>query len=142
MDVMNDVTVYKSRPRSTDSKTIQLDTGCGHLYVTLGRVDGKPFEVFAKLGHSGSCELALSEALCRSISIGLRAGVDINHYIKHLTGIQCPKPLPFPRDVKNLSCVDALAQGLRQLLDTYGMQDKIDTNDVNALKQSTRTNKQ
>lgn len=99
----------QERPKVAEGKTHKINTGCGSIYVTVNQVDGKAFEVFAKLGKSGGCSACTTEALTRSISIGLRAGVELEEYYKTLKGISCNAPA-LDEGVKVLSCPDAIAQ--------------------------------
>ena len=102
------------RPDYLPSLTRKVDVGCGGVHVIVTFLDGKPFEIFAKLGKTGGCERTQVEALCRSISIGLRSGVDPNEYIKQLSGLQCLNPRMFPKNERILSCGDALAKVLKE----------------------------
>ncbi|WP_321367953.1 TSCPD domain-containing protein [uncultured Desulfuromusa sp.] len=91
------------RQRKLTGATYEISTGCGCVYVTCNDQDGQLFEVFAKLGKSGGCGSAIMEGLGRSISIGLRSGVDPADLVKTLQGIQCHRPP---------SCVDAVAKAV------------------------------
>ncbi|GAB4389918.1 MAG: hypothetical protein Kow0025_18420 [Thermodesulfovibrionales bacterium] len=52
--------------------TFKRKTGCGNLYVTIGEVEGKPFEVFINIGKGGVCAHSMCEAIGRLVSWGLR----------------------------------------------------------------------
>ena len=80
----------KKRPNEVPSKTIRMECGCGHIYITMGRVDGELFEVFSTLGRAGGCGYAQNEALTRSITLGIRYGIPVSEYIRQLKGISCP----------------------------------------------------
>ena len=68
-------------------KTIKDTTPWGSIYVTLN-FDGKePFEVFINVGKSGSELKAMTEALSRAISIGLRSGGHLEDFIDTLKGL-------------------------------------------------------
>ena len=68
-------------------KTIKDSTPWGSLYVTLN-FDGKePFEIFISIGKSGSELKAMTEALSRVISIGLRSGCKLEDFIDTLKGL-------------------------------------------------------
>lgn len=110
---------YSSRPMSLIGKTVQTRTGCGNLYVTLNRDEhGKPFEVFFKLGHGGSCQQSHLEALGVAISVGLRSGAKLEKFIEKLRGVRCPKPTLRQGDSPGtLSCADAISQGLANALE-------------------------
>ncbi len=55
---------YRKRPPVMRGRTVQTNVGCGPLYITLNEdAEGKPFEVFFKLGKSGSCQQSYLEAL-------------------------------------------------------------------------------
>jgi len=95
------------RPKSLSGATYEIPTGCGCIYVTCNDQDGRLFEVFAKLGKSGGCGSATMEGLGRSVSIGLRSGVDPFDLVKTFTGIQCHK---------SPSCIDAVGQAIREHL--------------------------
>jgi ribonucleoside-diphosphate reductase alpha chain len=106
----------KSRPKELHGKTHKVQTGCGSLYVVVNLDDeGKVFEVFAKLGKSGGCSACTTEALTRTISIGLRSGVDLSEFYNTLLHISCASPT-FTDGVKISSCPDAIAQVLKEYL--------------------------
>ena len=68
-------------------KTIKDTTPWGSIYVTLN-FDGKePFEIFINVGKSGSELKAMTEALSRVISIGLRSGCRLEDFIDTLQGL-------------------------------------------------------
>ena len=99
------------RPAVVESKTTEVRTGCGNLFVIVGTIEGKIVELFATLGKAGGCSICQNEALCRSISLGLRHGVPVKEYIKGLMSIQCPSPSGFGQ-ARVLSCPDAIAKVL------------------------------
>ena len=105
-----------ARQRVIGGLTVKVKTACGNMYVQMNWQDGKIFEVFATLGKSGFCSTSQSEALTRSITVGLRSGVPIEEYIRQLKDIHCPSPMPFPKEEAVFSCADALSRTLA----TYG----------------------
>jgi ribonucleoside-diphosphate reductase alpha chain len=109
------MTKAQSRPKILEGQTHKVATGCGNLYVTVNSDNGKPFEVFAKLGKAGGCSACTTEALTRVISVGLRAGVDIAEYHHMLVNIGCISPT-FSEGVKINSCPDAIAQVLKEYI--------------------------
>lgn len=105
----------KERPKVLPGKTIKKQTGCGNLYVTLNKLDGKLFEiVLPSLGKAGGCATCQNEALTRAITLGLRYGIPKEEYIEELEGIKCPSPHMFPIEERILSCPDAIARVLRE----------------------------
>lgn len=121
------------RPRSIESKTVQVNTGCGHMYVIIGFVEDKPVEIFASLGKSGGCSMSQNEALGRAISLGLQYGVPIEEYIDEFRGIRCPKPLPFPKNERCLSCAEGISIALADCLgiDFYNKNGEINNEENN-----------
>jgi ribonucleoside-diphosphate reductase alpha chain len=107
----------RSRPKALEGRTIRELTGCGKIYVTINHDEEGLFEVFAHLGKAGQCGAAQIEAICRSISVGLRSGVDPQVFIKQFLGIQCPLPYMFPEADRTLSCADAIAKAVRRELE-------------------------
>lgn len=101
------------RPRQTISKTVRMETGCGHLYVTVGRDNGNVIEIFAILGKGGSCATSQNEALTRAISLGLKHGIPLKEYAEELEGIKCPYTT-WENGEKNASCADAIAKVLKE----------------------------
>jgi len=105
----------KPRPQTTTGPTIRMETGCGHLYVTVARDDDNElFEVFAHLGKTGGCAACQCEAICRLISLGMRCGVPLEEQIKQLKGIRCPNMqgnLEFS-GAYAMSCPEAIAQAI------------------------------
>ncbi len=100
------------RPKVIGGLTVKVTTGCGALYIQMNWCHGKLFEVFATLGKTGGCATSQSEALTRSVTMGLRHGVPLAEYIKQFSNIRCPCPYPFPQEEAVWSCADALARTL------------------------------
>jgi hypothetical protein len=109
---------YRKRPPVMRGRTVQSNVGCGPLYITLNEDEsGRPFEVFFKLGKSGSCQQSYLEALGVTMSVGLRYGADPQKFIEKLEGMRCPNPKM--RDAEGpttLSCADGISQGLAKAL--------------------------
>jgi len=103
---------YATRPRALPSCTHKVRVGCGNLYITVTSNEESIVEVFAMLGKSGGCSMCQNEALCRSISIGLRSGVPVDSYVKTLKGIGCPNPIHGENGHTALSCPDAVGKVL------------------------------
>ena len=105
----------KPRPKVTHGPTIRMETGCGHLYVTVNRDnDDELFEVFAHLGKTGGCAACQCEALTRQISIGIRCGVPVEEQIKQLLGIRCPGISGGSENPETyqMSCPEAIGQAI------------------------------
>ena len=105
------------RPRILESVTEEVNTGCGHLYVTIGWENGKhsPVEVRAVLGKAGGCSNCFLESLNRAISVGLQFGIPAQEFVRELKGHQCPGRNLWPKEEETLSCPD----GIAQILDKY-----------------------
>jgi len=69
--------------------------------------------VFARLGKSGGCGSTVVNAVCASISIGLRSGADIKDHIKGIEGICCHRPPAYNNGKQIYSCVDAIAKAIK-----------------------------
>ena len=106
----------KKRPKKVKGHTEKVETGCGTLYVTINKLDDKPFELFAHLGRSGSCASCWCEALTRAISLGLKYGVPSSEYVDELSGIRCQNVNMWPEDQRVLSCPDGIAKVLKEEL--------------------------
>ncbi|HEY0798784.1 MAG TPA: hypothetical protein VGD50_06510 [Candidatus Baltobacteraceae bacterium] len=109
---------YRERPPVLRGRTVQANVGCGPLYITLNEDEsGKPFEVFFKLGKSGSCQQSYLEALGVAMSVGLRYGADPQKFVEKFEAMRCPNPKM--RDASGpstLSCADGISQGLANAL--------------------------
>lgn len=101
-------------------KTIKDRTPWGSLWVTLNYDGNEPFEVFASLGKSGSELKAMTEAISRVISIGLRSGCRLEDFIGTLRGISGKEYWMFDCDNDEMvrSIPDAVALLLEKLIDT------------------------
>jgi ribonucleoside-diphosphate reductase alpha chain len=110
---------YRRRPAVMRGRTVMSSVGCGPLYITLNEDEsGKPFEVFFKLGKSGSCQQSYLEALGVAISVGLRYGADPQKFIEKFEGMRCPNPKMRDADgPATLSCADGISQGLARALE-------------------------
>jgi ribonucleoside-diphosphate reductase alpha chain len=109
------ITKPKERPQIIDAKVIKIKTGCGSMFATIGTDDGQILEVLTNIGRSGGCAQAMTEALCRVISIALRAGIDIELIVEQLDGIRCPHIGPGVGEKPALSCADALAKAIKKI---------------------------
>ncbi len=102
----------RSRPQVTVGNTVRMNTGCGHLYVTVNESeDGKPFELFNHMGKAGGCAASQNEAIGRLISYALRCGAKLDPLIKQLKGISCHRPA-WGEGGKISSCSDAIGKAL------------------------------
>lgn len=104
-----------SRPKILSGKTIQINVGCGKMYVTLNEHEGKLYEVFVVLGRSGACMMSQTETIGRLISIALQKGSAVEEIIDQLKGIRCVSP-SYSEGVHVLSCADAIAHVLEEYL--------------------------
>jgi ribonucleoside-diphosphate reductase alpha chain len=104
----------KPRPEVVSGSTYKIKTGYGTLFVTVNNdEDGKPFEVFAAIGKTGGFFAAKSEAICRLISLALRAGIDVEEVVEQLKGIRGPMP-SWSKYGQVLSIPDAISHILRE----------------------------
>jgi ribonucleoside-diphosphate reductase alpha chain len=106
----------RHRPKVTKGITERVNTGCGHIYVTVNFDDQGICEVFSSLGKAGGCASAQLEAISRLISLALRSGIDIASINKHLRAIRCPS-VSWEQGRLVLSCADAIASVLEKYAD-------------------------
>ena len=106
--------VPRKRPEVLDGKTYRIKTGYGNMYITINNDgNGLPFEVFATIGKSGGFFQEQSEAICRLISLALRAGIRSEEVVGDLKGIRGPMPV-FTEKGTVLSLPDAIGQTLEE----------------------------
>ncbi|AFS79349.1 ribonucleoside-diphosphate reductase NrdZ [Gottschalkia acidurici 9a] len=111
----------RQRPDITQGITEKASIGCGSLYVSVNYDEEGICEVFTNVGKAGGCP-SQSEATSRIISIALRAGMDPKSIIEQLKGIRCHSTLrqrANNKDIKVLSCPDAIGKALEKVLNTY-----------------------
>jgi ribonucleoside-diphosphate reductase alpha chain len=111
-------TGYRKRPGVLTGRTVASSVGCGPLYVTVNEdPNGQPFEIFFKLGKSGSCQGSYLEALGVAMSVGLRYGADPQKYIEKFRGMRCPNPKLRDSDGPGAhSCADGISNALERAL--------------------------
>ena len=96
-----------------------------HVKITVDPTTGKELEVFAQLGKGGDLANSDLEAICRMVSLWLRAGGSLRHVIRQLKDIGSSMQVP-TKDGKIMSLGDGLAQALRKYLrakDRFGLED-------------------
>ena len=83
----------RSRPRTLPSCTAVLNTSHGELYLTVALDgDGEPFEVFGRMGKSGTFEQGVTELACRLISLHLRRGTPVEDIVDQCRGVGGMEP--------------------------------------------------
>lgn len=102
------------RPRKLTGETTRKETPLGNLFVTLNKLDDKPFELFAQIGKAGSDVVAFTEAIARLVSLALRCGVSVEEIINQLEGIGGARSVGFGPN-RILSVPDAVGKALREL---------------------------
>lgn len=111
----------RQRPSITQGMTEKVRVGCGNLYITVNYDENGICEVFTNVGRAGGCP-SQSEATSRLISIALRSGMDVEEIIEQLKGIRCHSTLrqrATNKDIKVLSCPDAIGKALERVMNTY-----------------------
>ena len=101
--------VMPERPEALHGVTPKVRTGCGWLYPTINFLeDGRPVEIFAKIGKAGGCASSQCESIGRLASTMLRNGLSVDLVIDQLKGISCSSQ----KDGQQRSCADAIAHAL------------------------------
>jgi len=104
---------YLKRPRILKGRTVVFNIGSIKAHITINVDDiGNAYEVFIRCGKSGSDMGAVSNALGRSISLGLRYGVPIEIYINQLEKIRGTNPV-IDNGITIESLPDAIAKALK-----------------------------
>lgn len=106
----------RMRPEKVEGATYKVKTGYGTMFVTINHdSQGQPFEVFATIGKAGGIFAEESEAICRLVSLALRAGIPAEDVIGQIRGIRGPMPT-FDKNGMILSVPDAIGQILARHL--------------------------
>ncbi|MFA5499438.1 MAG: vitamin B12-dependent ribonucleotide reductase [Candidatus Cloacimonadia bacterium] len=105
----------RNRPEIMNGITSRVETGCGHMYVTINSDENGAFEVFTQMGKVGGCASAQLEAVARLASLCLRTNVKVESLINQLRGIRCPSPMWYGGTMVT-SCADAIAKALESYL--------------------------
>jgi ribonucleoside-diphosphate reductase alpha chain len=106
--------VPKKRPEVIKGTTRLMETGCGHLYVTVNEDEnGHLFELFTHMGKAGGCASSQAEAIGRLVSLALRSNIESVEIVKQLKGISCHSPA-WANGGKISSCPDALSKAIER----------------------------
>jgi ribonucleoside-diphosphate reductase alpha chain len=102
-------------PSITSGIRIRQQTPFGnmHIQITVDPHEEREVEVFAQLGKGGDLATSDLEAICRMISLWLRAGGRLRHVIKQLSGIGSSLQIP-TRHGRIMSLGDGLAHALKR----------------------------
>jgi len=84
-----------------------------HVKITVDPRSNRELEVFAQLGKGGDVATSDLEAICRIVSLWLRAGGSLRHVIKQLEGIGSSLQIP-TRSGRIMSLGDGLACALKK----------------------------
>lgn len=112
----------RTRPEITKGVTQRLETGCGHMYVTINTDTQGACEVFIQMGKVGGCASAQLEAIARLVSLALRSQIKIESITRQLKGIRCPSPM-WNKGTMITSCGDAVGKALEQFVTLYNKSD-------------------
>jgi ribonucleoside-diphosphate reductase alpha chain len=96
-----------------------------HVKITVDPKTGRELEVFAQLGKGGDLANSDLEAICRLISLWLRAGGSFKHVIQQLKDIGSSLQVP-TKEGKIKSLGDGLARALmkyRRAKERFGLRD-------------------
>ncbi len=105
----------RDRPEVTHGITQRLETGCGHMYVTINSDERGACEIFVQMGKVGGCASAQLESIARLSSLALRSDVKLQSIIRQLKGIRCQSPM-WHKGKMITSCGDAVGQALEAFL--------------------------
>ncbi len=105
----------RQRPDSTIGVTKKINTGCGHLYVTINTDERGVCEIFTQMGKVGGCASAQLEAIARLISLALRSNIKVESIVKQIRAIRCPSPM-WSKGKMILSCADGIASALEEFI--------------------------
>lgn len=104
----------KKRPEVIKGTTRHLNTGCGHIYVTINEDEnGNLFELFTHMGKAGGCASSQAEAIGRLVSLALRGDIEPIEIMKQLKGISCHSPA-WVSGGKISSCSDAISKAIER----------------------------
>jgi ribonucleoside-diphosphate reductase alpha chain len=107
--------IPRERPDVVHGSTYRIKTAYGKLFVTINDdEEGMPFEMFSTLGKTGGFFASNTEAICRLISLALRAGIDPEEVIDQIKGIRGPQPTWGEDGKMILSLPDAIGQLLER----------------------------
>jgi len=122
----------RKRPKMLQGKSIQMETGCGPLYVTINEDKDGIFELFNTMGKAGGCASSQSEAIGRLVSLAWRSGISPEAVIKQLAGISCHKHKGLG-DHKISSCADAIGKAINFYLEEKNAASKLDLSSMSEL---------
>lgn len=105
----------RNRPDVTQGITQKIETGCGHMYVTINSDEYGACEIFVQMGKVGGCASAQLEAIARLASLALRSNLKLESLVRQLKGIRCQSPM-WHKGKMITSCGDAVGQALENYL--------------------------
>ncbi|MGM0397859.1 MAG: adenosylcobalamin-dependent ribonucleoside-diphosphate reductase [Halobacteriota archaeon] len=107
----------RARPDALQGVSQRVDTGYGKIYVTINEdpKTGRPFELFANIGHSGGFTNSFTEALAKVVSTALRSGVDPEEIVDELRGTRSPK-VAWDKGEQINSIPDAIGTAMQRYL--------------------------
>lgn len=115
----------KKRPDELKGFTRRVKTEFGNMYVTVNEEDGKPFEVFADIGKSGSVVLASAETVGRLVSLALRSDISVRAIVEQLKGIGGGQPV-----FEKGRVIKSIADGVAYVLEMKYLDKKVEIKDI------------
>ncbi|MBI2020087.1 TSCPD domain-containing protein [Candidatus Daviesbacteria bacterium] len=95
---------------TSNGHSIVIKTGHGNLHVNPFWLENN-LHVHLKIGKSGSCESADTEAIARMINVALKYGAPVEEIVGHLSNIACEHVVIG----KSSSIADGISRALKDL---------------------------
>ena len=122
------------RPRVLPGVIEKWRSGCGKLLISMGELDGYPYEVIIN-SEGGGCE-AMGKALGKMISLALRWNVPATDIVRTLKGVTCGVAIKNSKS-EGKSCAAIVGKFLESCIPD----DEYDTRKILGIEQENNINK-
>lgn len=99
---MSPITANK---KALQSWTVERNTHCGNIYVTVTHDGRNPQGISIRFGKSGGCGSAVTSGLAGILGLAFQTGLDPAQAVKTLSGISC--------HLGGKTCMNEVAEAMR-----------------------------